>query len=269
MKDFYKILGLEKNIDKETIKKTFRKLALQYHPDKYSGGSEKFREIREAFEILYDDNRREAYDKNRNNKKEEPKKEEKQTKKPREKKKYETLARNINLTGKVIQILFKNGNFYIFRFEYSFEDETMSMVGMGVFFDEIKRGDNIEIEGDIVYNNDYEEENFKCNKAKRVKSEEEKAKEEQEKKEKKEREEKERREKKEKEEAEIKELIEMLNEESKMDKAINSIKKYYYLNGFSYVAKNIKYSMRKTKGNNKSNNIAFYLIKSLENGWAK
>lgn len=252
MKDFYKILGLKENSDKETIKKSFRKLAHKYHPDKYNGSSEIFKEIREAFEVLYDDNRRRAYDINRN-----IKPTSKETKKNKTKKKYMVLVENIKLEGIVTNILFKNGKFYIIKFDYYFEDELMNMVGVGIFFDELKKGDNIEIIGDIVYNEDYREENFRFKKTKKIKSKEEK-----------EKEEKEREEKKEKEEIEINKLFEMLNEATKKERTLNLIKNYYYLKGFNYVLKNIKYSMRKVKGN-KENDIYFYLAKSLEQGWAK
>ena len=43
--DYYKILGVEKNASADEIKKAFRKLAQQYHPDKKTGDEKKFKEI--------------------------------------------------------------------------------------------------------------------------------------------------------------------------------------------------------------------------------
>lgn len=60
-KDYYKILGVEKNATKDEIKKAFRKLAAQHHPDK--GGDEaKFKEVGEAYAVLSDDKKRAQYD---------------------------------------------------------------------------------------------------------------------------------------------------------------------------------------------------------------
>ncbi|HMO78592.1 MAG TPA: DnaJ C-terminal domain-containing protein [Candidatus Paceibacterota bacterium] len=61
-KDYYKILGIDKNASKEDIKKAFRKLAHQYHPDKKDGDEKKFKEINEAYNILSDDKKRAQYD---------------------------------------------------------------------------------------------------------------------------------------------------------------------------------------------------------------
>jgi molecular chaperone DnaJ len=64
-KDYYKILEVEKNSDAETIKKAFRKKALQYHPDKNQGNKEseeKFKEINEAYETLSDPEKKSRYD---------------------------------------------------------------------------------------------------------------------------------------------------------------------------------------------------------------
>ncbi len=62
MKDYYKILGIDKNASPEEIKKAYRKLAHQYHPDKKDGDEEKFKEINEAYQILSDQNKRNQYD---------------------------------------------------------------------------------------------------------------------------------------------------------------------------------------------------------------
>ncbi len=64
-KDYYKILGVEKTADEEEIKKTFRKLAKQWHPDKNQGNKqaeEKFKEISEAYEVLSDSEKRRKLD---------------------------------------------------------------------------------------------------------------------------------------------------------------------------------------------------------------
>lgn len=60
-KDYYKILGIDKKASKEEVKKAFRKLAHQYHPDK-GGDEKKFKEANEAYQILSDDKKRAEYD---------------------------------------------------------------------------------------------------------------------------------------------------------------------------------------------------------------
>lgn len=61
-KDYYNILGVEKGATKEDIKKAFRKLAHQYHPDKNKGDDAKFKEVNEAYQVLSDDQKRAQYD---------------------------------------------------------------------------------------------------------------------------------------------------------------------------------------------------------------
>jgi molecular chaperone DnaJ len=61
-KDYYDILGVEKQASKDTIKKAFHKLAHKYHPDKNGGDETKFKEINEAYQVLSDDNKRGQYD---------------------------------------------------------------------------------------------------------------------------------------------------------------------------------------------------------------
>jgi curved DNA-binding protein len=64
-KDYYKILGVERNATEAEIKNAFRKLALQYHPDRNPGNKEaeeKFKEINEANEVLSDSQKRARYD---------------------------------------------------------------------------------------------------------------------------------------------------------------------------------------------------------------
>ncbi len=61
-KDFYEVLGVEKNASKDEIKKAFHKLAHQYHPDKNKGDDKKFKEVNEAYQTLSDDQKRAQYD---------------------------------------------------------------------------------------------------------------------------------------------------------------------------------------------------------------
>lgn len=61
-KDYYKILGVEKNSGKDEIKKAFRKLAHKYHPDKKTGDEKKFKEVNEAYSVLSNDKKRAEYD---------------------------------------------------------------------------------------------------------------------------------------------------------------------------------------------------------------
>ncbi len=64
-KDYYKILGIDKNATADEIKKAYRKLALKYHPDKNpnnKAAEEKFKEINEANEVLSDTEKKKKYD---------------------------------------------------------------------------------------------------------------------------------------------------------------------------------------------------------------
>jgi molecular chaperone DnaJ len=63
--DYYKVLGVSKSASKDEIKKSFRKLAMKYHPDRNSGSDaeSKFKRASEAYEILSDEGKRTRYDK--------------------------------------------------------------------------------------------------------------------------------------------------------------------------------------------------------------
>jgi molecular chaperone DnaJ len=63
-RDYYEVLGIDRNADEKKIKEAFRKLALKYHPDrnKDPGAEDKFKEIAEAYAILSDPKKRSAYD---------------------------------------------------------------------------------------------------------------------------------------------------------------------------------------------------------------
>jgi molecular chaperone DnaJ len=65
LRDYYEVLGVEKSADGDTIKKAYRKLAMQYHPDKNPGDAaaeEKFKECASAYEILSNADKRARYD---------------------------------------------------------------------------------------------------------------------------------------------------------------------------------------------------------------
>ena len=64
-RDYYEVLNVDRNATKEDIKNKYRKLALQFHPDrnKNAGAEEKFKEISEAYAVLSDDEKRKKYDK--------------------------------------------------------------------------------------------------------------------------------------------------------------------------------------------------------------
>ncbi|KAH6794507.1 hypothetical protein C2S52_004984 [Perilla frutescens var. hirtella] len=72
--DHYKLLGVHKNASKEEIKQAFRKLAMEFHPDKHSQSSnnlrdsatQKFKQLSEAYETLIDDRKRADYNLRRN-----------------------------------------------------------------------------------------------------------------------------------------------------------------------------------------------------------
>ena len=67
-KDYYKILELKRNANEKDIKKSYRKLALKWHPDKHSSeddktkAQKKFQEVAEAYEVLSDPEKRRIFD---------------------------------------------------------------------------------------------------------------------------------------------------------------------------------------------------------------
>lgn len=63
-RDYYETLGVDRNASDEDIKRAFRRLAFQYHPDRNreDGAEEKFKEVKEAYEILSDSQKRATYD---------------------------------------------------------------------------------------------------------------------------------------------------------------------------------------------------------------
>lgn len=63
-RDYYEILGIQKNAGVDEIKNAYRKLALQYHPDrnKQAGAEERFKEVSEAYAVLSDEEKRKRYD---------------------------------------------------------------------------------------------------------------------------------------------------------------------------------------------------------------
>jgi molecular chaperone DnaJ len=62
MPDYYAVLGLEKGASRDEVKKAFRKLAAEYHPDKATGNEAKYKEITEAYAVLGDEKKKAEYD---------------------------------------------------------------------------------------------------------------------------------------------------------------------------------------------------------------
>ena len=60
--NYYDILGVSKSASPEEIKRAYRKLAHQYHPDKGQGNEEKFKQVNEAYQVLGNQEKRKQYD---------------------------------------------------------------------------------------------------------------------------------------------------------------------------------------------------------------
>lgn len=67
MSNYYEILGVSKDASQDEIKKAYRKLAVEYHPDKNPNGGEKFKEISAAYDIIGDEEKRRIYDQQNSN----------------------------------------------------------------------------------------------------------------------------------------------------------------------------------------------------------
>ena len=64
-RDYYEVLGVQRTCTEQELKSAYRKLAMQYHPDRNPGDSvaeEKFKEASEAYSVLADSSKRERYD---------------------------------------------------------------------------------------------------------------------------------------------------------------------------------------------------------------
>ena len=63
--DYYNLLGVSRDASEQELKRAYKKLAMKYHPDRNQGdknAEKKFKEVSEAYEVLSDQNKRQAYD---------------------------------------------------------------------------------------------------------------------------------------------------------------------------------------------------------------
>ena len=67
MNNYYEILGVSKDASQEDIKKAYRKLSLEFHPDRNPNGEDKFKEISSAYNVVGDKDKRKEYDAQLNN----------------------------------------------------------------------------------------------------------------------------------------------------------------------------------------------------------
>ncbi|HIJ30870.1 MAG TPA: DnaJ domain-containing protein, partial [Gammaproteobacteria bacterium] len=64
-RDYYEVLGLDRNASEADLKKAYRRMAMKYHPDRNTGDEDteaQFKEVKEAYEVLNDSQKRAAYD---------------------------------------------------------------------------------------------------------------------------------------------------------------------------------------------------------------
>jgi len=62
MKDYYEVLGIDRNASKDEIKRAYHRLAHKFHPDKKGGDEQKFKEVNEAYQVLSNEQKRKQYD---------------------------------------------------------------------------------------------------------------------------------------------------------------------------------------------------------------